>query len=161
MKFTCRRMYLKAKGKSHHFHAPQYRNCLRKGTKYSMVQGGKLWKWGKNTIFLSPINFFQVILFCFSSSSYPRSCLGGQTQTQGENIDTEGKNIFPQYTVCESRTINCMAQEEGKNKDTGEKISYIFPHLEYADTVAKKDCVQREKYDLISLSPYFPPVHHL
>jgi hypothetical protein len=68
---------------------------------------------GKNTIFLSPINFLQVsvtrrkktgpggkILYCFSSSSYPKSC-------QGEK--TEGKNIFPQYTACESRKTNCMA----------------------------------------------------
>ena len=30
-----------AKGKYHHFHAPQYRNCLRRGTKYSMVHGEK------------------------------------------------------------------------------------------------------------------------
>ncbi len=73
-----------------HFHAPQYRNCLRRGTKYSKVHVGKIWKWEKNTIFLSPINFLQVflsqvakktwpegkILYCFSSSSYPRSCLG-------------------------------------------------------------------------------------
>jgi hypothetical protein len=44
-----------------------------------------------------------------------------------------------------------------KIKTQGEKISYIFPQLEYADTVPKKDCVQREKYDLISLLPYFPP----
>jgi hypothetical protein len=29
--------------------------------------------------------------------------------------------------------------------------------LKYADTVTKKDCVQREKYDLISLLQYFPP----
>ena len=51
---------------------------------------GKNMEMGKNTIFLSPINFstsFSVtsrkktgpggkILYCFSSSSYPRSCLG-------------------------------------------------------------------------------------
>jgi hypothetical protein len=57
--------------------------------------------------------------------------------TQGENIDTEGKKIFPPYTACESRTINFIAKE-GKNKNTGEKISYIFPQLKYADTVTKK-----------------------
>jgi hypothetical protein len=51
-----------AKGKNHHFHAPQYRNFLRKVIKYSMVQGVKMWKWDKNTIFLSPINFLQVFL---------------------------------------------------------------------------------------------------
>ena len=81
---------------------------------------------------------------------------GGKTQT---------KNIFPQYTAHESRTINCMAQE-GKNEDTGEKnkdtggknIIY-FPPVEIlsSDIVTKKDCVQREKYDLISLLQYFPP----
>jgi hypothetical protein len=27
-----------------------------------MVHGGKIWKWEKNTIFLSPINFLQVFL---------------------------------------------------------------------------------------------------
>jgi hypothetical protein len=27
-----------------------------------MVQGGKKWKWEKNTIFHSPINFLQVFL---------------------------------------------------------------------------------------------------
>ena len=51
--------------KYHHFHAPQYRNCLRRGTKYSMVHGGKIWKWEKNTIFLSPnppLIFLQVFL---------------------------------------------------------------------------------------------------
>jgi hypothetical protein len=36
-----------------------------------------------------------------------------------------------------------------------------FPPMKYADTVTKKDCFQREKYDLISLLPYFPPVHGL
>ncbi len=52
----------KIKGKYHHFHAPQHRNCLRRGTKYSMVHGGKNMEMGKNTIFLSPINFLQVFL---------------------------------------------------------------------------------------------------
>jgi hypothetical protein len=51
--------------------------------------------------------------------------------------------------------IACPRREKmktvGKNKDTGGKISYIFPQLKYSDTVTKKDCVQREKYDLISL----------
>jgi hypothetical protein len=36
-------------------------------------------------------------------------------------------------------------------------LSYIFPQLKYADTVTKKDCVQWEKYHLISLLPYFCP----
>ena len=46
-----------------------------------------------------------------------------------------------------------------KIKTQGEKISYIFPQLKYADKVLsqKKICVQREKYDLISLLQYFPP----
>ncbi len=44
-----------------------------------------------------------------------------------------------------------------KIKTQGEKISYIFPRLKHANTVTEKDCVQREKYDLISLMPYFPP----
>jgi hypothetical protein len=38
----------------------------------------------------------------------------GKNIDTGGNIDTEGKNIFPQYTACKSRTINCMAKE-GKN----------------------------------------------
>ena len=84
---------------------------------------------------------------------------------------TQTKNIFPQYTARESRTINCMAQEGknedtgGKNKDTGGKIktggkiSYIFPQLKYsAQKLSQKKIVfQREKYDLISLLHYFPP----
>jgi hypothetical protein len=50
----------------------------------------------------------------------------GKTETQGENIDTEGKNIFPQYTACESRTIIAWPRRE-KIKIQGEKISYILP----------------------------------
>ena len=54
----------------------------------------------------------------------------------------------------------------GKNKDTGGKIKtggkniIYFPPVEIlsSDIVTKKDCVQREKYDLISLLPYFPPI---
>ncbi len=30
--------------------------------KYSMVHGGKIWKWGKNTIFIPPLIFLQVFL---------------------------------------------------------------------------------------------------
>jgi hypothetical protein len=41
--------------------------------------------------------------------------------------------------------------------NTGEKITYVFPQLKYADTVTKIDCFQREKYPLISLLLYFPP----
>ncbi len=40
-----------------------------------MVHGGKIWKWGKNTIFLSPINFLQVFLSQV-----------GKNWTRGENI---------------------------------------------------------------------------
>ena len=84
---------------------------------------------------------------------------------------TQTMNIFPQYTALESRTINCMAQEgkneytggkiktQGKNKDRGGKNIIYFPPVEIlsSDTVTKKDCVQREKYDLISLLQFFPP----
>jgi hypothetical protein len=53
----------------------------------------------------------------------------------------------------------------GKNKDTGGKIKtggkniIYFPPVEIlsSDIVTKKDCVQREKYDLISLLQEFPP----
>jgi hypothetical protein len=74
IEFTGRRMYIYAKGKYHHFHAPQYRNCLRRGTKYSMVHGLKIWKWEKNTIFLSPINFFT----SFSVTSRKKTGPGGK-----------------------------------------------------------------------------------
>jgi hypothetical protein len=51
-----------------------------------------------------------------------------------------------------------IAWPRGKQiKTQGEKISYIFPQLNYTGTVTKKDCVQQEKYDLISLLPYFLP----
>ena len=59
-----------------------------------------------------------------------------------------------------------MKTQGGKNKDTGgkkdrgRKISYIFPQLKYCTQLRychKKDCVQREIYDLISLLQYFPP----
>ena len=44
------------------------------GTKYSMVHGGKIWKWEKNTIFLSPINFFK----SFSVTSRKKLDQGGK-----------------------------------------------------------------------------------
>ena len=89
IEFTSRRMYIQAKGKYHHFHAPQYRNCLRRGPNTAWFMGEKYGN-GKKYRFLSPINFFTSfsvtsrrktgpggkILYCFSSSSYPRSCLG-------------------------------------------------------------------------------------
>ena len=43
----------KPRVKYHHFHAPQYRNCLRRGTKYSMVHGGKYGN-GKTIPFFFP-----------------------------------------------------------------------------------------------------------
>jgi hypothetical protein len=62
MEFTNRRMYIWAKGKYHHFHAPQYRKCLRRGTKYSLVHGGKYGN-GKNIpFFFPPLIFLQVFL---------------------------------------------------------------------------------------------------
>ena len=143
---------------------------------------------GKNTIFLSPINFLtsfsvtsrkknwtrgeNIILFLIKLISKKLSRRKGKINTiqhgQGEK---KTKNIFPQNTARESRTINCMAQEEknedtrGKNKDTGGKIKtgekniIYFPPVEIlsSDIVTKKDIVQREKYDLISLLQYFPP----
>ena len=62
IEFTSRRMYIQAKSKYHHFHAPQYRNCLRSGTKYSMVHGGNIWKWEKIPFFFPPLIFLQVFL---------------------------------------------------------------------------------------------------
>ena len=41
IEFKSRRMYIEAKGKYHHCHAPQYRNCLRG----NQIQHGP---WGKN-----------------------------------------------------------------------------------------------------------------
>jgi hypothetical protein len=43
-----------------------------------------------------------------------------------------------------------------KYRHRGKKY-HIFPQLKYTDTVTKKDCVQQEKYDLISLLLYFLP----
>jgi hypothetical protein len=88
--------------------------------------------------------------------------LEGKIKTQGEEIscifsqlkyaDTVTKKIVsagkiwfdfplaifsPQYTVCESRKIIAWPKGE-KIKTQGEKISYIFPQLKYADTVTKK-----------------------
>ena len=36
--------------------------CLRRGTKYSMVHGGKIWKWEKIPVFFPPLIFLQVFL---------------------------------------------------------------------------------------------------
>ncbi len=46
----------------------------------------------------------------------------------------------------------------GKIKTGGKNIIY-FPSVKIlsSDIDTKKDCVQREKYDLISLLQYFPP----
>jgi hypothetical protein len=44
-----------------------------------------------------------------------------------------------------------------KNKDTGGKNIIYFPPVGIRRYCHKKDCVQQEKYDLISLLPYFPP----
>ncbi len=41
---------------------PQYHNCPRRGTKYSMVHGGKIWKWEKIPLFFPPLIFLQVFL---------------------------------------------------------------------------------------------------
>jgi hypothetical protein len=51
----------------------------------------------------------------------------GKTETQGENIDTEGKNIFPQYTACESRTTIAWPRRE-KIKTQGEKYHIFSPN---------------------------------
>ena len=124
IEFTSRRMYIQAKGKYHHFHAPQYRNCLSSGTKYSMVYGGNIWKWEKIPFFFPPsFTSFSVIngeknwtrgeniiLFLLKLISKKLSRKKGKINTiqhgQGEK---QTKNIFPQYTARESRTINCMA----------------------------------------------------
>jgi len=47
---------------------------------------------------------------------------------------------------------------QGEKRQRGKNIIY-FPPVEIlsSDTVTKEDCVQREKYDLISLLQYFPP----
>ena len=51
----------------------------------------------------------------------------------------------------------------GKKLDQGGKYYIVSPqaHIQEAvlssDIVTKKDCVQREKYDLIFLLQYFPP----
>jgi hypothetical protein len=74
----------------------------------------------------------------------------GKTLTQRERI------FFPSTPPVKVEQLIAWPRRE-KIKTQREKISYIFPQLKYADTVTKKDCVQREKYDLISLLPYFPP----
>jgi hypothetical protein len=56
-----------------------------------------------------------------------------------------------------------------KIKTQGEKIKtqkgkniIYFPPVEIGTQIlSKKDCVQWEKYDWISLLQYFPPVHRL
>jgi hypothetical protein len=86
---------------------------------------------------------------------------------RGKNIDKEYSPSTPPAKV--EQLIAWPRREKmktrGKNKDTGgkiktegEKISF-FPPVEIlsSDTVTKKDCVQGEKYDLISLLQYFPP----
>jgi hypothetical protein len=135
-------MYIQAKSKYHHFHAPQYRNCLRSGTKYSMVHGGNIWKWEKIPFFFPPLIFLQVflsqvgkktgpggkILYCFSSSSYPRSC-PQLRYCHKKRLCSAWKIWFdfplaifsPQYTVCESRKIIAWPKGE-KIKTLGEKI---------------------------------------
>ena len=75
IEFTSRRMYIQAKGKYHHFHAPQYRNCLSSGTKYSMVYGGNIWKWEKIPFFFPPLIFYK--FFCHKQE---------KNWTRGENI---------------------------------------------------------------------------
>ncbi len=62
-------------------------------------------------------------------------------KTRGKNKDTGGK-----------------LKTGGKNIDRGKNIIY-FPPVEIlsSNIVTKKDCVQRKKYDLISLLQYFPP----
>jgi hypothetical protein len=101
------------------------------GTKYSMVQGGKIWKWEKIPFFFPPLIFLQVFLsqvgkkldqwgkyYIVSPQAHIQemSRKEGKVNTkqhgQGVKHIHRGKtliqNIFPQYTACESRT-NCMA----------------------------------------------------
>jgi hypothetical protein len=73
-----------------------------------MVQGGKIWKWGQNTIFLSPIHFLtsfsvtsrkknwtrgeNIILFLLKLISKKEGKINTIQQGQGENIDAGGKH---------------------------------------------------------------------
>ena len=74
----------------------------------------------------------------------------GKTLTQRERIFSPSTPpVKVEQLIAWPRRDKIKTQGEkiktrGKIK-TGGKISYIFPQLEYADTVTKKDCVQREK----------------
>ncbi len=143
-------------------HAPQYCNCLRRGTKYSMVLGEKYGN-GKKFNFLSPIYFLQVfpsqvgknwtrgeniILFLLKLISKKLSRKEGKVNTtqhgQGKKHGHRGKNLtqrerifFPSTPPVKIEQLIAWPKRE-KIKTQGEKISYIFPQLKYADTVTKK-----------------------
>jgi hypothetical protein len=105
----------------------------------------------------------NIILFFLKLISKKLSRKKGKINTiqhgQGENIDTGGKNtVFsPSSPPVKVEQLIAGPRREKikiqgvKIKTQGKKISYIFPQLNYSDTVTKKDCVQRKKYDLISL----------
>jgi hypothetical protein len=103
-------------------------------------RGGKIWKWDENTIFLSPINFLQVflsqvgkeldqggkILYRFSSSSYPRSCLG---RKEGKvNTILHGHGGKRRHSTPPVKVEQLIAWPRRKIiKTQGEKISYFRP----------------------------------
>ena len=64
---------------------------------------------------------------------------------------------FPPITL--SLKVEIIEWSNGEKINTGGKNIIYFPPVEILslDIVTKKDCVQREKYDLISLLQYFPP----
>jgi hypothetical protein len=105
-----------------------------------MVQGGKMWKWDKNTIFLSPINFLQVflsqvgktgpggkILYRFSSSSCPRSHLGRKGRKQrhkGKTLTQRERIFFPSTPPVKVEQL--IAWPRRKQIKTQGKKNHIF-----------------------------------
>ncbi len=79
----------------------QYRNCLRRGTKYSIVvlSMGKNIEMGKHTIFLSPINFFTSFSVTSGNHSAGKSSfinwyVEEHVQRTGVAIETHGFSVI-------------------------------------------------------------------
>jgi hypothetical protein len=75
-----------------------------------MVHGGKIWKWEKNTICLSPINFLQVFL-----------SQEGKNWTRGENIILFLLKLISKKLSRKEVKINTIQHGQGENIDTGGK----------------------------------------
>jgi hypothetical protein len=125
---------------------------------------------GKKYHFSFPHKFFTSFLitkrkkldqggkyYIVSPQAHIKEAVYGEKHRHRGKTLTQRERIFSPSTppVKVEQLIEWPRRE--KIKTQGEKISYIFPQLEYADTVTKKDCVQREKYHFIlSLLFSFP-----